>query len=64
MIVYATTMVFCLVGNPDNCQTVPAGISFPQERCEMHGQMWAKQWLAAHPGYQLKSTSCDPKEQE
>jgi hypothetical protein len=62
MIVYVSTIVVCLIGNPSDCQTIELGRSFPLECCERHTQMRAEQWLKMNPDYELKSTSCDPKD--
>jgi hypothetical protein len=64
MIGYVATFVFCLAGNPSDCQTVLSIASRHMETCEGRKQSWAERWLQRHPEYELKSAlPCEGREQ-
>ena len=63
MMLITLSLVFCLAGQPNNCQTVTpsaedgwAGLP----GCALRGQELAAQWLADHPKWELFRIHCTP----
>jgi hypothetical protein len=57
------SLVFCLIGQPDYCQTVKpdaqdgwSGLT----ACILRGQQLATYWLVDHPKWQLDRIRCTP----
>ena len=57
------SLVFCLAGQPNNCQTVTPSredgwSGLPG--CVLRGQELAVEWLAEHPKWELFRIRCTP----
>lgn len=56
------SMVFCLVSEPTQCQTINPYISDDQplsmSSCQIAGQIEGAKWVNEHPKYQLMRVRC------
>jgi hypothetical protein len=54
--IYVATFLFCMIGQPNNCETMTQEYANPKDGdCSVVMMKAAKSWLRKHPGYELES---------